>query len=188
VTEELIDKARRGDSRAFEDLARAEERVLYRHVARMVGPTEAEDVVQDAFISAWKSMGSFEGTAFRAWLFRIATNRALDMIRARRRKGELPLEPTEEEEPGWAEPAAGGPALEEIAGDREALVQVEAALAAIPPEQRAALLLRDVDGFDYEEIARITAVELGTVKSRIHRGRLAVRNLLVAKGWRSAAG
>ncbi|MBI3748794.1 MAG: MBL fold metallo-hydrolase [Chloroflexi bacterium] len=68
------------------------------------------------------------------------------------------------------------------------LLLVEAALRTIPSEQRAALLLRDVEGFDYEEIATITAAELGTVKSRIHRARLAVRNALVAQGWKSAAG
>ena len=183
VQETPLDRAKRGDARAFEDLARAEERALFRHVARMVGPTDAEDVVQDAFVSAWKSMGSFEGTAFHAWLFRIATNRALDLIRARRRKGELPLEPAEDEERTWAEPAAPGPDLHRIAGDREAVAAVEIALQAVPAEQRAALLLRDVEGFDYEEIARITASELGTVKSRIHRARLSVRNALVAQGW-----
>jgi RNA polymerase sigma-70 factor (ECF subfamily) len=65
---------------------------------------------------------------------------------------------------------------------------VEDALRLLPAEQRAALLLRDVEGFSYEEIARITVTEVGTVKSRIHRGRLAVRNVLVTRGWRSSAG
>jgi len=186
----LVEQARQGDARAFEQLAREVERPLYRHAVRMVGQVDAEDVVQDALLSAWRSLSSFEGSSFRAWIFRIATNRALDRLRSRRRHPEVPLDPPTEEDNdrSWAEPAAPGPDLAEITGDREALVIVEQILATLPVEQRAALLLRDVEGFAYEEIATITTVEIGTVKSRIHRGRLAVRNALVARGWRGPAG
>ncbi|HEV8229429.1 MAG TPA: sigma-70 family RNA polymerase sigma factor [Candidatus Limnocylindria bacterium] len=186
----IIDRARGGDTRAFEELARREERALFRHAMRIVGTTsDAEDVVQDALLSAWRSISSFQGTSFRAWLFRIATNRALDRLRVRKRRPELPLDPPEgDEELTWAEPAAPGPDLSDLAGDREALVLVEAALGTLPAEQRTALLLRDVEGFAYEEIASITSVEIGTVKSRIHRGRLAVRNALIARGWRGPGG
>ena len=180
----LIALAKQGNGRAFERLALAEERALYRHAARIVGPgADAEDVVQDALISAWKSMRSFEGTNFRAWLFRIVTNRALDRVRARRRRPELPLDPPEDDDISWAEPAAQGPDLADIASGREALAVVEQALANVPEEQRAALLLRDVEGFAYEEIALMTGVEVGTVKSRIHRARVVVRNALVSRGW-----
>src|SRR5881409_1904977 len=89
----LLDRARRGDARAFEQLALEIERPLYRHAARMVGHDDAEDVVQDALLSAWKSLASFEGTSFRAWVFRIVTNRALYRLRSRRRHPELPLDP-----------------------------------------------------------------------------------------------
>ncbi len=140
-------------------------------------------MVQDALFSAWRSIASFQGLSFRAWLFRIATNRALDHLRSRKRRPELPLEPPEDEDVTWAEPAAPGPDLTQLAGDREALAVVETALETLPPDQRTALLLRDIEGFAYEEIALITSVEIGTVKSRIHRGRLAVRNALVARGW-----
>ncbi|OLC21369.1 MAG: hypothetical protein AUH33_01955 [Chloroflexi bacterium 13_1_40CM_68_21] len=186
----LVERARQGDARAFEQLAREVERPLYRHAARMVGQVDAEDVVQDALLSAWRSLSSFEGSSFRAWIFRIATNRALDRLRSRRRHPEVPLDPPtdEDDDRSWAEPPAPGPDLAEIAGDREAFVIVEEILATIPVEQRAALLLRDVEGFAYEEIAAITTVEIGTVKSRIHRGRLAVRNALVARGWRGPSG
>ena len=185
----LIDRARRGDPRAFEDLARREERALYRHAVRIVGTTsDAEDVVQDALFSAWRSIASFQGVSFRAWLFRIATNRALDHLRSRKRRPELPLDPPDDDEVTWAEPAAPGPDLTQLAGDREALSIVEKALETLPAEQRTALLLRDVEGFAYEEIAVITSVEVGTVKSRIHRGRLAVRNTLIARGWRGPEG
>ena len=185
----LIERARSGDARAFEDLARREERALYRHALRIVGTTsDAEDIVQDALFSAWRSIASFQGTSFRAWLFRIATNRALDQLRSRKRRPELPLDPPDDDEVTWAEPVAPGPDLTQLAGDREALAAVEAALGALPAEQRTALLLRDVEGFAYEEIAVITTVEIGTVKSRIHRGRLAVRNALISRGWRGPEG
>jgi RNA polymerase sigma factor (sigma-70 family) len=185
---DLVDRARRGEARAFEDLARGVEAPLYRHVYRILGNVDAEDVVQDALISAWRSIGSFEGGSFRAWVFRIATNRAIDVVRARRRRGELPLEPPEDAEVEWAEPVATTPDPAEIASQGEALAVVEEALRGLPAEQGAALMLRDIEGFSYEEIAHITASEIGTVKSRIHRARVGVRNALVSRGWRSSAG
>ena len=190
ATEALLDRARRGDARAFEQLALEIERPLYRHAARMLGPDDAEDCVQDALLSAWKSIASFEGTSFRAWVFRIVTNRALDRLRSRKRRPELPLDPPAENDDstGWAETVDSGPELADLAADREALRVVEDALATIPADQRAALLLRDVEGFAYEEIAIITSTEIGTVKSRIHRGRLAVRNILVSRGWKGSGG
>ena len=185
----LIERAKAGDTRAFEDLARREERALYRHVVRIVGTTaDAEDIVQDALFSAWRSLASFQGLSFRAWLFRIATNRALDQLRSRKRRPELPLDPPDDDDVTWAEPVAPGPDLTQLVGDREALAAVETALGSLPAEQRTALLLRDVEGFAYEEISVITSVEIGTVKSRIHRGRLAVRNVLIARGWRGPEG
>jgi RNA polymerase sigma-70 factor (ECF subfamily) len=190
ASDSLLDRARSGDARAFEQLALEVERPLFRHAARMLGQDDAEDCVQDALLSAWKSMGSFEGTSFRAWVFRIVTNRALDRLRSLKRHPELPLDPPLENDDSvrWAEPAAPGPELADLAADREALRVVEDALATIPAEQRAVLLLRDVEGFAYEEIAAITSTEIGTVKSRIHRGRLAVRNILVSRGWKGSAG
>ncbi|HEX6061927.1 MAG TPA: sigma-70 family RNA polymerase sigma factor, partial [Candidatus Limnocylindria bacterium] len=119
----------------------------------------------------------------------IARNRAIDVIRSQKRRAELPLDPPDDEgSPGWAEPAAGGPDLSDIAAGHEAREAVEAALAQVPVEQRDALLLRDVEGFSYEEIATITVSEIGTVKSRIHRARVTVRNELVSKGWKGSAG
>src|SRR5205823_4655673 len=147
----LLDRARRGDARAFEQLALEVERPLYRHAARMLGLDDAEDCVQDALLSAWKSMASFEGSSFRAWVFRIVTNRALDRLRSRKRRPELPLDPPSEDDDavGWAEPAAPGAELADLAADREALGVVEEALATLPAEQRAVLLHRDVAGFAY---------------------------------------
>src|SRR5437773_9718161 len=130
-TDTLLDRARGGDARAFEQLALEIERPLYRHAARMLGHDDAEDAVQDALLSAWKSMASFEGTSFRAWVFRIVTNRALDRLRSRKRHPELPLDPPAENDDSvsWAEPIAPGPELSDLASDREALRVVENALA-----------------------------------------------------------
>lgn len=187
-----LERARGGDARAFDVLARTHERALYSHVARILGPgPDAEDVVQDAFVSAWRSISGFEGTSFKAWLFRIARNRAIDVIRSQKRRAELPLDPPDDDEggsPGWAEPGAGGPELTDIAAGHEAREAVEAALLLVPVEQRDALLLRDVEGFSYEEIATITVSEIGTVKSRIHRARVTVRNQLMSKGWKGSTG
>src|SRR2546430_17710609 len=142
----LIKQAGAGTARRFEALAREVEGPLYRHVRRIVGESaDAEDCVQDALFSAWRSIRAFEGDSFRAWIFRIATNRALDRLRSRKRHPELPLDPPNEgdDDRSWAEPAAPGPDLVEIAGDREALLIVEQALSTFPAEQRAALFLHD---------------------------------------------
>ena len=88
----------------------------------------------------------------------------------------------------WAEPADPAPELAVVASRREALAVVEEALRLVPEEQRAALLLRDVEGFAYEEIAMMTNAEIGTVKSRIYRARVAVRNTLIRRGWKGSSG
>ena len=171
-TETLLDRARRGDARAFEQLALEIERPLYRHAARMLGHDDAEDAVQDALLSAWKSLGSFEGTSFRAWVFRIVTNRALDKLRSRRRRPELPLDPPEDDDAlGWAEPAAPGPELADLAADREALRVVEEALATVPAEQRAVLQAAkdgttDQLGQEYNKAAKL--LDKAAAKRVIH--------------------
>jgi RNA polymerase sigma-70 factor (ECF subfamily) len=183
---QLADRLARGDESAFEALARALERSLYSHACRLLrDETQAEDAVQDALLLAYRGRATFRGGSFKAWVFRILTNRCLDLIREAKRRPAVPLDPPAGEEGEdaamqWADPA---PEIETIVIGNELFALVEEALSAVPAEQRAAVMLRDVQGFDYEEIARITNSELGTVKSRIHRGRLAVRNYLVARGW-----
>ncbi len=182
-----IERLARGDQAAFEELARLYERALYSHACRLLANGAlAEDAVQDAFLLAYRGRAGFRGGSFKAWLFRILTNRCFDMLREAKRRATVPLEPTgDEEEDPRPELAHAGPSVEELAETSELLAHVEEALTRVPVEQRVAVLLRDVQGFDYDEIARITNTELGTVKSRIHRGRLAVRDHLVARGWRA---
>lgn len=182
-----VERLARGDDRAFDELARLYERALYSHAYRMLANVAwAEDAVQDAFLLAYRGRAGFRGGSFKAWLFRILTNRCLDLLRDARRRATLPLDPvTDADEERPPETAAPGPSVEELAETAALLAHVEEALERVPVEQRVAVLLRDVEGFDYDEIARITNAELGTVKSRIHRGRLAVRDHLVTKGWRA---
>lgn len=184
----LVERLVQGDEKAFEDLARLYERPLYAHAARLLrNDAQAEDAVQDAFLLAYRGRATFRGGSFKAWLFRILTNRCFDLLREGQRRATVPLDPlVDEDETTAPEPAARGPSVEEIVVGDALLDQVELALAAVPAEQRVAVLLRDVHGFDYDEIARITSAEIGTVKSRIHRGRVAVRDYLVTRGWRAS--
>ncbi len=181
-----IERLSGGDDSAFDELARLYERALYTHALRLLANgAQAEDAVQDAFLLAYRGRAGFRGGSFKAWVFRILTNRCLDMLREAKRRATSSIDPSlDGEDDAPPEPAGSGPTVEELAEMSALLEHVEEALARVPLEQRTAVLLRDVEGFDYDEIARITNTELGTVKSRIHRGRLAVRDHLVARGWR----
>ncbi|MDQ7858304.1 MAG: sigma-70 family RNA polymerase sigma factor [Armatimonadota bacterium] len=163
----LIARARRGDLDAFDALVRAHQDRVYHLAYRVTGNHEdAADAAQDAFVRAYQALPRFRGdAAFATWLHRIATNAALDLIRRR------PAQPPIELPPQTVAP--GGP--EHEAGRREVARRVGAALARLPAEFRAAVVLRDLQGFDYEEIARILQVPVGTVRSRISRGREALR-------------
>ncbi|HYM83104.1 MAG TPA: sigma-70 family RNA polymerase sigma factor [Candidatus Dormibacteraeota bacterium] len=173
----LLERARDGDLDAFNDLVELHQDHLYALVARLVPDRDqAGDAVQEAFFSAYRSLRSFRGGSVRSWLGRIAINAALDAQRARRRRPAHPY--PELEDDSWQPPAdqASDPELAAVTGER--VRALEAALAAITDEQRTAIVLYDVEGYDYTEIAELSGVSLGTVKSRIHRGRLALRDLL----------
>jgi len=153
---------------------------LYGLVARMVpDPDQAADAVQEAFFSAYRNLDSFRGGSVKSWLSRIAINAAMDLQRARKRR---PVQPYPElDDDSWQPPTGedADPERQVVTGERVRVLT--AALAAIGDDQRAAIVLFDVEGFDYGEIAEMTGVSLGTVKSRIHRGRLALRRRLEAQ-------
>ena len=144
---------------------------------RVVNDREAAaDAVQEAFFNCYRHLNDFRGGSFRSWLTRIALNAATDVLRYRKRR---PADPF----PEWEDDLWQPPAGEDASPEREALRRnagrvLKAALAHITADQRTAIVLYDVEGFDYQEIADMTGVSLGTVKSRIHRGRLALRGLL----------
>ncbi len=130
----------------------------------------AEDAVQEAFFSAYRNLERFSGPSFRAWLTRIALNAAKDILRKRKRR---PADPYPEwEDEAWQPPAPESEGPEQVAllaRQRAALAQ---AMDGITEDQRTAIVLFDVQGYDYAEIAELTGVSVGTVKSRIHRGRV----------------
>ncbi|HET9345559.1 MAG TPA: sigma-70 family RNA polymerase sigma factor [Candidatus Limnocylindrales bacterium] len=173
----LLDRAREGDLEAFNDLVTVYQDQLFALVVRMVPDRDqASDVTQEAFFSAYRNLGNFRGGSVKSWLNRIAVNAAMDTQRARKRR---PVQPYPElEDESWQPPAdeAADPVTTALTTERHRALS--AALSTITDDQRTAIVLFDVEGYDYAEIAEMTGVSLGTVKSRIHRGRLALRDRL----------
>ena len=173
----LIERARGGDLDAFNQLVSAYQDQLFGLVVRMVPDRDqAADVVQEAFFSAYRNLNAYRGGAVKSWLARIAVNSAMDLQRARRRRTVQPYPELEDE--AWQPPAGPEADPERRALTHERSRALNDALGRIADDQRAAIVLYDVEGYDYAEIAQMTGVSLGTVKSRIHRGRLALRALL----------
>jgi RNA polymerase sigma-70 factor (ECF subfamily) len=173
----LLERARTGDLDAFNDLVDCYQDHLWSLVVRMVPDRDqAADAVQEAFFSAYRNMASFRGGSVRSWLSRICVNAAMDAPRARKRR---PVSPYPElEDDTWQPPAGDEADPERLALTAERSRALDQALALITSDQRNAIVLFDIEGYDYTEIAALTGVSLGTVKSRIHRGRLALRVLL----------
>jgi RNA polymerase sigma-70 factor, ECF subfamily len=173
----LLERAREGDLDAFNDLVECYQDQLFALVVRMVPDRDqASDVTQEAFFSAYRNLSSFRGGSVKSWLNRIAVNAAMDIQRARKRR---PVQPYPElEDESWQPPAGEEADPVTTALTTERTLALNAALASITVDQRTAIVLYDVEGYDYAEIADMTGVSLGTVKSRIHRGRLALRDRL----------
>ncbi len=173
----LMEQARGGSLDAFNDLVVCYQDMLFALVVRMVPDRDqASDAVQEAFFSAYRNRATFRGGSVRSWLSRIAINAAMDAQRLKKRR---PADPYPElEDDSWQPPAteADNPVTTALAAERHRVLN--AALAQITDDQRSAIVLFDVEGYDYAEIASMTGVSLGTVKSRIHRGRLALRDQL----------
>lgn len=175
---DLIARSQRGDTGAFNELVVQYRRQAYNVALRLAGNVaSAEDATQDAFISAFEGIKGFRGGSFRAWLFRIVSNAVFTQMRRSRRRPAESLEATMEAT-GWS--PSGGPDPEELALDRERATELARGLLSLPPEFRLAVVLRDVEGMSYEEVSEATRTSLGTVKSRIARGRALLRDYLVA--------
>ena len=179
----LIARSRRGDLDAFNRLVEHYQRPLYNLCLRMLtSPQAAEDATQDAFIAAYRALDSFRGGSFRAWLFRIASNVCYDELRRRRARPALSLDAPAAEGQRPLDFPHPAPLLDEHAQRLELARCLQEALAALPPDQRLAVILCDLQGLNYDEIAQATGVSLGTVKSRISRARAHLRTLLLARG------
>ena len=179
---QLVEEARRGDYEAFEALVTATEGSTYHHLLRMVGNAEdAKDLLQETYLSAYQGIGSFKGdAAFSTWVYRIATNHALMLLRKKNPDtvglDEIPI-PTHEELKrrtitDWALDPKEAILRNEV---RELL---EHAIQNLPPNYRAVVVLRDVDGLSTTETAQIMGISEGAVKTRLHRARLFLREAL----------
>lgn len=180
VDERLVRDAQAGDLAAFNALVRRHERAVYGLCLRVLRDSSAaEDATQDTFVKAWTSIDTFRGGHVRPWLLRIATNRCYDILRARGRRpaDSLDAQPYDTE-PAWSLRDSPDEDPEGFATRTELAVRLERALGALPDDQRIAVVLSDVQGHGYDEIAAITGVAVGTVKSRISRGRARLRDLL----------
>ena len=175
----LVASARAGDLDAFNRLVERYERLVFAVCYRLLRDAhQAEDVTQDAFIKAYLAIADYRGGSFPSWLLHIATNRAYDVLRYQRRHAarSLDAEPVEREADWTVEPAPDDP--HDTADRRELQARLEAALGQLPEDQRLVVVLHDVYGYHYEEIAAITEVALGTVRSRLSRGRARLRQIL----------
>ena len=177
---ELLARAARGDLSAFNSLVEHYQTPVYNLCLRLLGnPQTAEDTTQDAFIAAYRRFDSFRGGSFRAWLFRIAANACYDELRWRKSRPSTSLDERQGAGERAFDVADKAPAPEERAEQSELKDAIEAALRQLPDEQRLAIVLCDAQGMDYAEIAAVMQCSLGTVKSRIARGRARLRAILL---------
>jgi len=178
----LICAARKGDLDSFNRLVLVYQDMIYNQAYRMMGePETAEDATQDAFISAFRKLGTYRGGSFKAWLLRIVTNLCYDELRRRKRRPTTPLEPVDNddeeiESPRWLSDPGESP--EEVTEREELARALEHCLKGLSPEFRAIVTLVDLQGLDYTEAALIVGRPLGTVKSRLARARLRLRSCL----------
>jgi RNA polymerase sigma-70 factor, ECF subfamily len=179
----LVERLRHGDGAAFEELLRAHTGRLLVVARRLLGNEEdARDVVQDAFLSAFRSLDGFDGhAALGTWLHRIVVNGALTKLRSRRRHSEKSIEellPTFLEDGHQARPSRDWPDPSAALQRDETREVVRRRIGQLPEDYRTVLLLRDIEGLDTEETARLLGLAPGAVKTRLHRARQALRALL----------
>ncbi len=184
AVEDLVERAKAGDRPAFGQLVEVYQDKIYGYVSRMLGdPDEAEDVAQETFVRAYRSLPHFRGAAsFHTWLYRIASNLAIDVARRNRRQstGDFSLdEPLESEEGDYEREIAdesGSP--EQLTQRREMQELVRQAVAELPEKLRAVVVLYELQGESYEDIAEILGCPLGTVKSRLFNARSQLKDML----------
>ncbi|MEO8456501.1 MAG: sigma-70 family RNA polymerase sigma factor [Chloroflexota bacterium] len=179
---DLIARSRKGELAAFNCLVEHYQTPIFNLCLRMLTSTQtAEDAAQEAFIAAYKHLDKFRGGSFRSWLFRIAANACYDELRRRRARPAASLEEPTGEDDRRLDVADDAPSPEERAEQSELRQTLSRALAELPEDQRLAITLCDVQGLDYAEIAEVMECSLGTVKSRISRGRLRLRAILLER-------
>lgn len=179
----LINSAMQGELDAFNRLVLAYQDMAFNVAYRILGDEDqAEDATQIAFISAYKNLSSFRGGSFKAWVMRMVTNSCYDELRRKQRHPTTPLEPVNEEDgeemdsSEWL--ASEDPSPETTMEQAEIEHAIEHCLQRLSPDFRAVVVLVDVQGMDYEEVSRSVGSPLGTIKSRLARARLHLRDCL----------
>ncbi len=179
--DDLVRAARRGDGTAFRELLERYKRRAFGVALGIVGdPDEAEDVVQEAFVKAYYKLPDFRfGSNFYTWFYRLLVNQAIDRWRKAARRSAVPFEDARVPGETAESEAAGRPKTpEELAGNRQLAEGIARAIAALPEYHRAVILLREVEGMTYEEIARVLGCSVGTVMSRLHYARARLKEAL----------
>ena len=181
--QQWVDAARQGDQSAFEQLVKLyEKRVLALTTRMCKNPADAEEAAQEAFLSAWQGLPFFRGDAsFSTWLYRLASNACVDLLRREGRRHNA-AGPSLNDEEAQLEVPDTAPSPQERAEQAELREQIEAGLQALTPDHRQVLILREMHQLSYDEIAQTLDVDVGTVKSRINRGRKQLRNFLLSSG------
>lgn len=178
----LIHSAQNGDLDSFNTLILHYQDSVFHTALRILGDEDlAEDAAQEAFISAFRSISTFRGGSFKAWLMRTVTNACYDELRRQKRRPTTPLEPEtsdgeEMDSPKWLADPNMTPAERSEADELEHAVQH--CLDALPVEFRTVVVMADIQGMDYSEVATASKVPLGTIKSRLARARLRLRECL----------
>lgn len=178
----LLAAAQRGDLPAFNQLVLHYQSLAYNIAYRLTGDADlSADATQDAFVKAFQRLSQYRGGSFKSWLLRIVTNTCYDALRARKRRPTTPLESDEDDDdPEYDSRLIDNAERPDAYVMRQELaVVIQKAIGQLPPDQRTALVLSDVEGLDYQEIADATGAALGTVKSRLSRARAKVRDLLM---------
>ena len=177
---ELVVRSKDGDLQAFNFIVQRYQSQVLNLSARIIGDRgRAEDVTQETFISAYQAIGRFRGGSLRAWLMRIAANASRDSLRGSQRRPEQSLDESLESQS--FQPVSAEPSPEEHAERSELNAELQKAILALSDDQRAVLVLIDVQGFSYEETTEFVGVSIGTVKSRLNRARRRVRDILMER-------
>lgn len=179
----LVNDALRGDVEAFNRLVLAYQDMAFNVAYRMLADEDqAADVVQNAFFSAYRNLRAYRGGSFKAWVMRMVTNGCYDELRRQKRRPTVPLEPVNSEDDEVMESAdwlaANDPQPEQAFDLAELEHALQHCLEKLRPEFRAVVVLVDVQGMDYDEVSRSVRTPLGTVKSRLARARLKLRDCL----------
>lgn len=178
----LIRESQKGDLDSFNRLILAYQDIVYAQAYRLMGePEAAADATQEAFISAFRNLKSYRGGSFRAWLLRIVTNACYDEHRRRKRRPTTPLQPLDSEDeeiesPGWLADNSEGP--EALAERVELGKAIQKCLDGLPDDFRTIIVLVDIQDLDYNEAASVIGKPVGTVKSRLARARVRLRDCL----------